>query len=153
MHVYKTSFMHPLLLVPYLTHLLVSYSEFGDSENELIARMTLSTEEGGLSCHIIGAMGVTPSVDSGIEPFIIYATHSFGTSDKSTQTRFDCIQTLFEQHGDIADQPPVGIFDIEPSKPFSQVSHTPYVFCTAYVLPYVPLLPPYVPLCYLMFFT
>ena len=125
--------LHPLLPLFYVTTLLNAYSENGDDEDKLlVARMTLSPHLGGLELKLIGGMRILPGAQSGINEFLLYATNSYGnkSTNASNQKRYDCIQTLCNEHDDSDTN---GLYEHDPTKPFSQVS-TAHDLTLSYVM-------------------
>ena len=114
--------LHPLLPLSHITILLRAYADIGEEELELVARMTLSSDEGGIEMKLIGGMGIVPAVETGISEFVLYATNRFGNSSTRSvdRKRYDCIQTLTGDDDDIQ----CGVYEEEINKPFSQVKYT-----------------------------
>jgi hypothetical protein len=83
--------------------------------------MILPPDVGGLELKLIGGMGIKPGTQSGMNDFLLYATSSYGNknTNSSTRKRYDCIQTLFNADDE---SNTTGLYENDPTKPFSQVS-------------------------------
>ena len=112
--------IHPLIPhFKYITQLIMSYVEDADEEDKmLIARMTISPgHPGALNISVIGGIYIMPSDDSGIAPFTVYATSSYGSREGNIK-RYDCFQIAY----DIQKENHLNhIYDAADDYPFSQV--------------------------------
>ena len=128
----------------YVTHLLSAFADGGNADDKLlIARMTLPCDVGGLEIKLIGGMVIQPATQTGIKPFTVYATSSYGSKTGRIK-RYDCIQTAYEGVEEAPHE--LNIYDEVINYPFSQVHHN-------YLCLYVSLCFPLKHLCLLMFFS
>ena len=105
-----------------------------DEEKHLIARMTITPgTTGAVSIHLIGGLYVVPGANSGIEPFTVYSTSSYGSRTGNIQ-RYDCIQIAYAINHD--EKHLNHIYDVEDEVPFCQV-HTLMFFILTLMYPYV----------------
>jgi hypothetical protein len=113
--------LHPLIpSFSYITTLLSSFADGGDADDKLlVARMTLPQNVGGIEIKFIGGMVIEPAVQTGIKPFTVYATSSYGSRDGEVK-RYDCVQVTNE--GMEGEPNEMNIYDEVITYPFSQVS-------------------------------
>jgi hypothetical protein len=89
--------IHPLINMKSITSLLISYSERSEDNFNLISKCT-NPLENNVSIDFVHGLSCKPNVNSGIKPFILYATNNFKGYDYITNgrpnPRYDCIQVL-----------------------------------------------------------
>jgi hypothetical protein len=115
-------FLHPMIPnFAFISHLLIAYLDGADAEDtEFIGRMTLPRTVGGLEINLVGGIVVVPGQHTGIKPFTVYATSSYGSRNGAIQ-RYDCVQTSYGAPKD--QEECLNIYDEVIHYPFSQVGH------------------------------
>jgi hypothetical protein len=89
--------IHPLITMNAVTELLIDYSQQSDDNFNLISKCT-DPIENNVSIVFAHAISCKPNANSGIKPFILYASNNFKgygfRTDGPPNPRYDCIQIL-----------------------------------------------------------